>query len=438
MLPSRLTRLSVTLLLAGASTSVFAAGYALTEQSVTGLGRAFAGSAAVADDASTIFFNPAGLTQLQGSEVNIGLNYIAPKAEFDDNGSTHASGAPMTGSDGGDGARNAWVPVSYASHRLNDRVVVGLGVGAPFGLVTDYKDDWKGRYQAIKSDLKTININPTIAFSVNDKLSLGLGVNLQYADIELTQAADFGSAFAATALMTTPQSADGRVKLEADDWSWGYNLGLTYDFTPQTRLGLSYRSKITHDLEGDGSFRYPDNPGVESAARGAGFQDADISGRVTLPESASIALHHQLNNQWAIMGDMTYTRWSRFEALRIESPNPNLQSDKTQNWHNTWRVGLGTEYKHDDRWSWRAGVAFDESPVPGPALLTARIPDNDRYWLSLGGSYRYSDNLILDAGYTHIFVKDSRINHTDSPTQLRGDFENQVDIVAVQMRWQFD
>lgn len=438
MMPSRLTRLSVTLLLTGASTSVFAAGYALTEQSVTGLGRAFAGSAAVADDASTIFFNPAGLTQLQGSEVNLGLNYIAPKAEFDDNGSTHTSGAPMTGSDGGDGARNAWVPVSYASHRLNDRVVVGLGVGAPFGLVTDYKDDWKGRYQAIKSELKTININPTIAFSVNDKLSLGLGVNLQYADIELTQAADFGSAFAAKALRTTPQSADGRVKLEAGDWSWGYNLGLTYDFTPQTRLGLSYRSKITHDLEGDGSFRYPDNPGVESAARGDDFQDADISGQVTLPESAFVALHHQLNSQWAIMGDMTYTRWSRFEALRIESPNPRLQSNKPQNWHNTWRVALGTEYQHNDRLSWRAGVAFDESPVPSPAFRTARIPDNDRYWLSVGASYRYSDNLILDAGYTHIFVKDSRIDHSDDPTQLRGDYENQVDIVAVQMRWQFD
>lgn len=438
MLPMRLSRLALTVLLTGGASSTFAAGYALTEQSVTGLGRAFAGSAAVADDASTIFFNPAGLTQLEGSEINLGLNYIAPQAEFDDNGSSHAAGMPMAGSDGGDGGRNAWVPVSYASHRLNDKMVVGLGVGAPFGLVTDYKDDWKGRYQAIKSDLKTININPTLAFAVNDKLSLGLGVNLQYADIEITQAVDFGSAFATTPLMTAPQSADGRVKLEADDWSWGYNLGLTYDFTPQTRLGLSYRSKITHDLKGDGSFRYPDNPGVEGAARGNGFVDGDISGRVTLPESASLALHHRLNDQWSIMGDLTYTRWSRFEALRIESPNPILQSDKPQNWHNTWRVGLGTEYKHSDRWSWRAGVAFDESPVPDPGFRTPRIPDNDRIWLSVGGSYQYSESLIVDAGYTHIFIDDSRINHSDGPTRLRGDYENQVDIVAVQMRWQFD
>ena len=430
MTMSRTTQFGFYLLFGAASNSAAAAGYALIEQSITGLGRAFSGSAAVADDASTIFFNPAGMTNLSRKEMNMGLNLIAPRAEFSDRGS-NANGTPLTGGDGSNAGELAAVPNFYYAHPLNDKTVVGIGVGAPFGLVTDYGDSWQGRYHAIRSDLLTININPSIAFKTTEKLSLGFGINLQYIDLELSQAANFG------AFTGAPQQNDGRVRLTADDWSWGYNLGMTYQFTEATRMGISYRSKITHDLTGDGEFRIPEN--FSAAAAASGIRDGNIGGRVTLPESASIALVHQLNSQWSVMADASWTRWSRFEELRINSDVESLNSVKEEDWENSMRYGLGVEYKANDRWSWRAGVAYDETPIPNAQRRTPRIPDSDRTWLALGASYHYSDNIILDAAYTHIFMKDTSIDDTDANgNQLIGRYKNSVDIVGVQLRWLFD
>lgn len=439
-----LPRLSLLLMLGVSTHAAHATGYALSEQSITGLGRAFSGSAAVADDASTVFFNPAGLTQLDGAELNLGLNFIAPHARFNDAGSSLPStlgGAPLTGGRGGNAAEDALIPNFYYAHRLNETVVVGLGVGVPFGLVTDYDPDWQGRYHAQRSDLKTVNINPSIAFQATEKLSLGAGVSVQRADIELSQAVDFGAACAVASVVSCaqPQNFDGQAKVVADDWSWGYNLGLTYQFTDATRLGLSYRSKIVHDFEGKGRFRIPNNPGVQAVASGGGFTDGDVEGRVTLPESLSIALHHQLNKQWAVMADASWTRWSRFEALTIESDVARLNSEKRQDWENTWRYGLGLEYQHNDRWAFRTGVAYDETPIPNQFRRTPRIPDNDRTWLALGASYAYSENIIIDAAYAHIFISNSKVDDTDSNGyRLVGDYDSHVDIFGVQLRWLFD
>lgn len=425
MTMSRSTQLSFYVLFGAASSSAGAAGYALIEQSITGLGRAFSGSAAVADDASTIFFNPAGLTNLSRKEMNMGLNLIGPRAEFSDRGS-NVNGTPLIGGDGNNAGELAAVPNFYYAQPLNDHTVVGIGVGAPFGLVTDYGDSWQGRYHAIRSDLLTININPSIAFKATEKLSLGFGVNLQYIDLELTQAANFGL-----------QRNDGRVRLTADDWSWGYNLGMTYQFTDVTRLGISYRSKITHKLEGDGEFRLPEN--IQPNATDFGLVDGKIDGGVTLPETLSVALLHQLTPKLALMADATWTRWSRFEELRINSDVDRLNSVKAEDWDNSMRYGLGLEYQANDRWSWRAGVAYDETPIPNAQRRTPRIPDSDRTWIAVGASYQYSDNIVLDAAYSHIFMKDTNIDDTDANgNQLLGKYKNSVDIVGVQLRWYFD
>ncbi|THK41845.1 transporter [Methylophaga sp. SB9B] len=430
MTMSRSTQFSFYVLFGAASSSAGAAGYALIEQSITGLGRAYSGSAAVADDASTIFFNPAGLANLSRKEMNMGLNLIAPRAEFSDRGS-NLNGSPLTGGDGNNAGELAKVPHFYYAHPLNDTTVVGIGVGAPFGLVTDYGDSWQGRYHAIRSDLLTVNINPSLAFKATEKLSLGFGVNLQYIDLELSQAANFG------AFLGNSQGNDGRVKVTADDWSWGYNLGMTYQFTDATRMGISYRSKITHDLNGDGEFRIPENVSVQAAD--AGFRDGNVNGRVTLPESASIAFHHQLNSQWSVMADASWTRWNRFEELRINSDVRGLNTVKEEDWENSMRYGVGVEYQANERWSWRTGIAYDETPIPNAQRRTPRIPDSDRTWLAIGASYYYSDNIIVDAAYTHIFMKDTSIDDTDSNgNQLLGRYKNSVDIVGVQLRWLFD
>jgi long-chain fatty acid transport protein len=436
---------SSVLLMASAFSSLsYGAGFAIMEQSVTGLGRAFSGSAAVAEDASTIFFNPAGLTYLSHSQLAAGLNLISPRSDFNDKGSSTAAavgGAPLTGREG-DAGNLAAVPNFYYAHRINDNTVAGIGVNAPFGLVTEYSDNWKGRYHAIKSDLLTININPSIAFKSSEKLSLGFGINLQYIDLELTQAVDFGSICAAAAVgaCAAPQANDGKAKLTADDWSWGYNLGLIYQATEATRLALAYRSKISHHLTGKGKFTVPSNvPGPLATA--LGFTNASISGDVDLPETASFAVHHQVNNKWAVMADASWTHWDRFEELAISSPDPanKLNSVKEEKWDNSMRYGLGFTYAHNGKWTFRGGVAYDETPI-SDEYRTARIPGEDRTWVALGASYNYSETITVDAGYTHIFLSDPEIDESlDAPLDHRlvGDYDASVDILGVQMRWVF-
>jgi len=467
MVQHKTLKLTAFLVASTLSSMSYGAGFAVAEQSVTGLGRAFAGSAAVADDASTIFFNPAGLTYLSNSELAAGLHVINPNSDFRNDGSTMppdflgAGGVEISGN-GDDGGKLAAVPNLYYAHRLNDRMVAGIGINAPFGLVTEYDDDWVGRYHAIKSEMMTVNINPSFAFKANDKLSLGFGINLQYVDVELTKAVDFGGACAATAgaliaagdfgnpllpvagNCATPQAFDGKNKLTADDWSWGYNLGLIYQATDATRIALAYRSKISHHLTGDGTFEVPNDSDVQTVAGAIGLTDASITGDIDLPESASFALHHQVNDQWAVMADASWTRWSRFQELAISSPDPTnkLNGSVPEKWENNMRYGLGLTYAHNNAWTFRAGVAYDESPI-SDKYRTARIAGEDRKWVALGASYKYSDNIMIDAGYTHIFVSDPSLedesNHDDlgKSYTLSGDYDASVDILAVQMRWLF-
>lgn len=443
MVQHKTLKISALLLASAFSTMSYGAGFAVAEQSVTGLGRAFAGQAAVAEDASTIFFNPAGLTYLSGSELVVGVSLINPQSDFNNKGSTVPPllGGTLKGRED-DGGKLAAVPNFYYAHRINNDMVFGLGVNAPFGLVTDYSDSWVGRYHALKSDLKTININPSLGFKATDRLSLGFGVDLQYIDLNLTQAVDFGAACAANAVAgcAIPQGFDGKAKFSADDWSWGFNLGLIFQATDATRLALAYRSKISHHLTGKGKFNIPSDPSVQGlAAFDGGFKKAAISGDVTLPETLSFAINHQLNNQWSISADATWTRWERFKDLTISSPNPgsHLNTSKAENWHNVMRYGIGLTYIHNDKWTFRGGIAYDESPI-SDKYRTPRIPGEDRKWVALGASYKYSDHMSVDAGYTHIFVSDPKINDVNSSGYvLKGDFDASVDILGVQMRWLF-
>lgn len=414
-------KLSAVLLLSSASSAAWSAGYAIQEQSITGLGRAFAGSAAVAEDASTIFFNPAGLTYLDRAEMDLGLNYIAPKSNFSDEGSSIAGVIDLNGDDYGDAGKNAVVPNFYYAHPVNDRLALGFGVSAPFGLVTEYDDTWVGRYFAVKSDLLTVNFNPSIAYKATDKLSIGFGFSAQYVDVELTQMADLG------AVGASPQAADGKVKLEADDWGYGYNVGVMYQATEATRLGVAFRSKISHTVKGDGT--------LKDANRNV-IADENIEADVDLPETLSFAIHHDINSKWAIMADATWTKWSRFKELDIKSDGGALSSTKPEDWENTMRYGLGVAYKHNEKWQFRAGVAYDETPIPSAERRTARIPGNDRKWVALGATYHYSENIILDAGYAHLFIDDPKINETDdNDYNLKGKYEASVDLLGVQLRW---
>ncbi|WJW76190.1 outer membrane protein transport protein [Thiohalobacter sp. IOR34] len=447
---------AVAILLAGVASSAQGAGFAIIEQSASSLGNAFAGSAATAADASTLFFNPAGLTRLDRSQLVVAGHIISPTAKFSNNASStnpSLGGLPLSGGNGGDGGETAFVPNFYYSHPLGGRFVLGIGINAPFGLETRYDRDWVGRYEGVKSELLTLNINPTLAWRATDRLSLGIGIDAQYIDAELSNAVDFGSLCLASsssslipfsiptatcigAGITAPQTADGFATMTGDDWSWGYNLGLTYELSDAVRLGLAYRSRINHTLKGNVDYTAPASA-AQAALFNAVFTDQKVTARLNLPESLSLSLAWQSHPDLQWLADITWTRWSRFEELRIIGANGSTTlSVVDESWENVLRYALGLNYRYDDRWTLRAGLAFDEEPIPDARHRTPRIPGNDRRWLSAGFSYRLDADTRIDAGYSHLFISDTPINHADSVSNtLSGSYDNSVDILSAQLVW---
>ena len=414
------------------------AGIAIMEQGVKGLGTAFAGGAAAAEDASTIFFNPAGLTRLDRSQALAGINFVFPSARFTNEGSTHLSGQPLAGGQGGNAGRTVLIPYAYLSHRFSDRLAAGIGIFSPFGLKTEYDASWVGRYHAVNSELFTLNINPSVAFRVTDKLSLGAGISAQYLHAELSNAIDFGTIFAALgAPGAVPQGNDGFVTFKADSWSWGYNVGALYEFTRDTRAGIAYRSRVDHTLTGDAFFS-----GVPAPNPTGRFVNTGIRADVTLPDSLSVSIWHNFTPELAGMADVTWTNWRTVDELRIRFDNP-AESDAvtTLHWKDTFRFSLGAVYA-PGAWTLRAGAAYDQSPVPDAAHRTPRVPDDDRIWLAAGVGYRFTDRISIDTGYAHLFVRDADIRKTATGEDrlrgaLVGSYDSSVDIVGLQVMWVF-
>ncbi len=423
-----------------------AAGFAIYEQSVKGLGNAFAGGAAAAEDPSTIFYNPAGMTLLKGQQAALGVHFIQTHFEFDNDGSTHAltpiTGEGLTGDNGGDGGTLGIVPNAYYSLNLDNGWAFGLGINAPFGLVTHWDDGWIGRYHGLKSDVLTVNINPSAAYKITKNLSLGAGVNVMYMRAHLSQAVDFGTILAAAG--GTPQRDDGKATLEADDWSFGYNLGAIWEFTPDTRAGIHYRSRVKQELEGDAEFDVPAKIRAILAGVGSGaFVNTDASGEIVLPDTLSFSLFHRCTPRFAVMADATWTHWATFDELKIEFDNPEQpDSVTTENWENTWRFALGATYNPLPQWPLRFGVAYDESPIPDAEHRTPRLPDNDRIWLSLGTGYQVGERLSFDVGYTHLFVDEAKIDKDpvgEDATRggMKGEFTNSGDIFSAQVNYRW-
>ncbi|NDP48304.1 MAG: transporter [Sulfuriferula multivorans] len=399
-------RLPLGLALAGMASLTHAAGFALVEQNASGLGNAYAGQAASAQDASTIFFNPAGMTLLPDRQVVMAGHLIKPQAEF--NGTV----TPAIGGDnGGDAGGLAVVPNAYFAYRLTPDIHVGLGMNAPFGLKTEYDSAWKGRTQAIKSELKTINLNPSIAWKASETLSLGAGLSIQYAKATLTSNA----------------GTSGLATIEGDDYGWGFNLGALWQVSPATRIGLAYRSEVEQKLKGTAEFS------LNALGNGP------IKASLTLPDSASLSVLHKLNPKWELLADVTWTGWSDFDELRILRTSGTLLSLTPENWSDSYRYSVGANYRMNDKLTLRGGVAYDETPV-SDIYRTARIPDESRTWLAFGAQYRLSNSSAIDFGYAHLFIKDARINKTEGtapPITLTGKYESSVDILSAQFTHNF-
>ncbi|UEM04674.1 outer membrane protein transport protein [Skermanella rosea] len=413
-------------LLAGTQ-AVQAAGFYIKEQSVTGLGRAFAGESAIGEDASTIFFNPAGMTRLEGPEATAGVHLLIPRADLENRGSTATvrtpAGAltrPVGGNDGGNPYDPTPVPNAYFAYPLMDRDLwVGLGVSAPFGLANKYDANWFGRYDSIETDLLTLNIAPSVAYRVNDWISIGGGIDIQYADAKLTNAVFTGT------------GPDIISKVEGDDWTFGYNVGVMFEPIPTTRIGIHYRSQVEHTLDGD----------VQLSRAGTTFNTSPGTADLNLPDIIAVGVAHELTPKLTLMAEYNWYGWSNFEEIRVKRPGLPDQV-VGQNYEDTFSLAIGAQYELNDAWTVRGGFQYDETPTVDNFRST-RTPDADRYWLSAGASYALSESFVVDVAYTHIIIDDADINTTQPgavaalSTNTRAVSEGSVDIIAAALRYKF-
>ncbi|MBE5528472.1 hypothetical protein A9J41_01735 [Laribacter hongkongensis] len=426
----KIKNLSLAIALMGGIPGVaLASGYHFGSQSVSAQGTAFA-SAAEADDASTIFYNPAGMSRLKGNNFSGGLTVVIPNSDYTDKGSVNFLNRPTGGDNGGTFAPSAVVaPSMYLTHQINDQFTAGIGMFVPFGASLDYGSGWAGRYGITKIDLMTININPSISFKLNEHHSFGFGISAQYMNAELDKAAD---ALTGVRMLNPGLGAlidagfikgDGSIKIKGTDWGYGFNLGYMFTLDENTRFGIAYRSAISQKLRGyadwsfDGmSFTGPAagaKPNVLAALNGK-HPDSNASVDVKTPESLSVNGFHQINDKWAVMADVTWTRHSQMQNIDVNFNTPG-EGDFVvrQNWRNTYKVSVGANYKYNDALMLRGGIAYDQSPVSDESLRHPALPDSNRWLFSLGGNYKFTKLDSLDFAYTYIDFANANLNYKD-------------------------
>ncbi len=408
-----------------------AAGFAIQNQTGSGTGNAFAGAAATAEDAGTVHFNPAGMTNLpQGHNIALSGTLLNRKIEFNDKGLTTVNPAtfPLLPGDGGDAGGTALLPAGYWAYGVAPNLSVGIGVGPTFGNKTEYGDNFRGRAAGYYFDMEQININPSIAYKVNDMVSIGGGINFAFNDSTFKQGVP-------AAVLGGPSNF---LKVTADDWAIGYNLGANFQLSKATRIGLAYRSELEFDLEGKQTFRTP-VPGF--------LINQDIKAKLKTPANFSLAASHKVNDKLELLADVTWTDWSVVKNLDLKNRQSGvLLSQLSYNFDDTYRVGLGANYQFNEQVKTRFGIAYDKTPVQNNADRTMTLPDSDRFWLAFGVKYSLSKISSLDVGYAHIFFDDAKTARvvrfptlpTGAPVQtIRGDFDTAADYLSVQYNHTF-
>lgn len=384
-----------------AAAPVQASGFALREASPGSVGRAFAGEGAIADSAATVWYNPAGMTQLEGFTATAGAHLLFINSRQFDRGSTRTvpglpTPIPTGGTDGGNPFNPVvLVPTLYGTLALTDRLTAGIGINAPFGLRVDYDEGWFGRYDSLRSEVVTYNVQPSLAWRISEALSVGGGISIQYIEAELTNALP----------NLSPLVADGRARIQGDDVSLGWNIGVLVGSGP-ARFGVHYRSRVKHELKG--SF---ETSGLVGPLAGANRR-VDARAPITLPDSLAFSATVAPAPGVRLLGTVEWTNWSLFDAIRVLDANGGLISTSEQNYKDSWSLHFGGEYDVTDRWTLRAGVATDSTPTVDE-FRTSRVPDGDRTWLTAGASARLSDSMEVRVSYAHVFVSEEALDRVD-------------------------
>jgi long-chain fatty acid transport protein len=428
--------------------SANATGFFINQQSVSGLGRVDAGNVAAADDLGTLFFNPAGVTRLwqesdgARSRASVGLHLIVPRSDLTNAGSTATtpgtlgSAAPLGGGNGEDPSDPTPVLNAYYARRLaNERVFLGARFNVPFGLAADYDADWFGRYDTIEAELATASFGGIVGFRIDDRLSVGGGLDIQYADSTLV------SAIPNPLVPGGPTAAtDGRFAAEGDDWNVGFNVGVSWQLGEATRFGAHYRSAIDHEIDGSATTSGLTGP-LAPFNRTVGATTS-----LPLPEIVSIGLaHSRPGSKLTVYADYTWYGWSEFETVRVEFADGSAPVERRPSFRDTYSVAVGLDFRSSDSFAFRAGLKHDRSPTVDGFRDTS-FADDDRLWLAVGGTFTRSASFAIDFAVVHVLVDDTEVDVTRdfftatplaSSVRTRAAVDSTVDTVSVGFRFGF-
>jgi long-chain fatty acid transport protein len=503
-----------------ATEAAHASAFALHEFTAEGLGNAFAGQTAKAYDASTVYYNPAGMAFLDGNELFSTVTWIQPDVHFTGSNSNPlyaagVGGPTVSGINGPNVVKPAALGAGFGNYKINDDFSVGFSITVPYGQRSEYKENWVGRYQALASDITDYEFALMLSYKINDKWSVGGGPKVDYFEGRLSQALNVSaiglnvaqglgngatqaatgaaqaaagaqqaaaaaaaaaaagnSALAATytaqanqlaaqansakalatslgAQATTMQTmalgwfmagSDGLGKLTGDDWEVGYKLATLYQIDPGTRLGLTYTSKVFHDLNGSSQIQLPGNAAAAPSAFTSLFTNQQASLKLTMPDNVAVGFYHEINKAWAIMADAQWTDWSVLKELNVVGKQTGLISSTPENWTNTWAVSVGANWKPIDKWTLHVGTAYDQAPMNDGNRLS-RVPDMNRYWASFGASYEINKSSKVHLGYAHLFTTGGNItdgsNAANGGGVLTGSYTGSVDIVSASYEMKF-
>jgi len=401
-----------------------ASGFMVRENSAESVATSYAGDASRADEAATVFSNPAGMVRFTAPELEFGAAVVFPSIHF--SGSATAAGViPIQGTQGGQAGQIAGIPDFYLVVPLSNQLFAGLAVTTPFGNTTNYGTTFVGRYQGIKTLALSADINPNIAWKVNDKVSIGGGISAQWLKIEQ-------SAAIPQFLIVRSPVPDGYFLFNGHGWGIGYNVGLLLQPNDTTRLGFTYRSGVAHNLSGSLNFTDTIIPVVSGPAKAGGLD---------LPGTAAVSFTHDFSPQWSASAGLQYNQWNSFkEVVVTTSANPPLREE--EHYRDSWMVSVGGTYHVTNELALRAGGGWDESPITTP-FRTVGIPDANRYMIGVGAGYSFAPGMNVDFGYTHYFAAEhasvtGSVNSIDPLTGavvLSGGFHNFLDYFALSFRF---
>lgn len=436
---------------------VYAAGFQINEISPSLQGDATAGAAAANNDVSAMFINPATLSTLVQNQAYLGANEIFPQVQMTNASAVHTVNTPGTPSfpisspvAGVTSQKNitkpVFVPDGYFAWRLNNKLVAGISLAAPYGLVTKYYDSSVVRFAAVLSSVNTINLTPALAYQLNDKVSVGLGFQLQYLNANFS---NFNGPYTGVAATDSLVAASYPTYLKANGWGYGFTIGGIYKLDNRTTFGLGYRSIVSTHITGDGQ-QYTSPGGVVPAPNPVFLFNAQTStnASVKTPAILTLSAARDINN-WTVKATAQVNFWYTFNQLSINMPEAfAVNSTIPTKWKNAWFFATGADYRLNNKWTLKGGIAYDESPTQN-AYRDPRIPDGDRYWLTFGATYFVNKHISIDGAYEHLFVPSTTVNVAQATgtsatstlplevNQIYADYKSSVDIVGLALRYSF-